>query len=825
MILNILKRENLLNKNYIKINESQISKNDKYSLCMIMNNWKSLDSSEHFALKKTMNILSEYVTNCNDSDKKYIINYFNNVVIPSIRNIKESKKDILKFSNDNNLNEYNILETCNTYISCNRVINNHKILNKKFKFDNFISEFKVNENNIDECIFELCSMIDKSSSNLEIKTNVALENIEYAFAKAGYRFENIEYFVSNYFSKKYNTNIQINEDMKTHLIDIKTKIPSIMKSTINKIYVQSPNQIINEVPNLFSWIRSFLTFSTVAINPILGILVFCTDKFIEMKLKRSETERFIKKYKSEREKVSKKYDNCKNEKIKDNYKKYLTTLDTNIKKLEDYEDNLYSEKERDDRMFDNMDDDITFENALLLNEDSTHDSIDKLIRSKRKSVSIEDYFKLDHTIVISQLDIAIKSLINLLQTSYRILSINDILVPASPNQINHFINSKENSLIKYLNADSKLNIEIGSLLPLNIKTNENMNKEISNILCDICSKLDDILGDRFYTTYEGTDDLYRIYLVYDLVIDVDYAEQFHKDTLDDIQYILTTESYLSNIYSKYNNALKTIDQNILKLESSIIDISEFSLQYSDIINPNMLEEVLNEHQINILKESDNSKYKKVAYISEGIYLLSNRKVLNKSNNKTRMDLICELKNINDIINNIESLNETSFLNTLKLTRERLSNSVKNLDSKQKTLSKQLDGTISKFGEKIDMTLSSQNRESVIKGTLIPSASRAIKIAVLTCAAWAVSPTIAVIGILGSIAMSKKLRRKEKQLILDEIDIELKLVEKKIQLAERNDDMKSLEKLLKIEKRLKREKQRIEYNLKVYYSTDFKANDD
>ena len=60
-----------------------------------------------------------------------------------------------------------------------------------------------------------------------------------------------------------------------------------------------------------------------------------------------------------------------------------------------------------------------------------------------------------------------------------------------------------------------------------------------------------------------------------------------------------------------------------------------------------------------------------------------------------------------------------------------------------------------------------------------------------------------------------LRDKERKYILDEIEIELKLVDKKIQLAERNDDTKALEQLYRIEKQLKRERTRIKYNQKSF----------
>jgi hypothetical protein len=54
--------------------------------------------------------------------------------------------------------------------------------------------------------------------------------------------------------------------------------------------------------------------------------------------------------------------------------------------------------------------------------------------------------------------------------------------------------------------------------------------------------------------------------------------------------------------------------------------------------------------------------------------------------------------------------------------------------------------------------------------------------------------------------------KERQLILDEIDIELKAVDKEISMAENEGKMKEYKQLLSYQRKLQREKQRIKYRL-------------
>ena len=57
-------------------------------------------------------------------------------------------------------------------------------------------------------------------------------------------------------------------------------------------------------------------------------------------------------------------------------------------------------------------------------------------------------------------------------------------------------------------------------------------------------------------------------------------------------------------------------------------------------------------------------------------------------------------------------------------------------------------------------------------------------------------------------------RKEKSLLLDEIDIELKVVDKELQMAENSGNMKKYRKLMTMQKKLQRERSRIRYGVKV-----------
>ena len=124
----------------------------------------------------------------------------------------------------------------------------------------------------------------------------------------------------------------------------------------------------------------------------------------------------------------------------------------------------------------------------------------------------------------------------------------------------------------------------------------------------------------------------------------------------------------------------------------------------------------------------------------------------------------------------------------------------------------------------EKALTNNNREAVIKGSLIPSASRCIKAAIVTGAAWLVSPALAVIGVIGAVGISKKLQKKERQLILDDIEIELQMCDKYLKIAEEKNDMKATRNILQTKRSLQRQKQRINYNMGIAFENVPKVKD-
>lgn len=154
------------------------------------------------------------------------------------------------------------------------------------------------------------------------------------------------------------------------------------------------------------------------------------------------------------------------------------------------------------------------------------------------------------------------------------------------------------------------------------------------------------------------------------------------------------------------------------------------------------------------------------------------------------------------------------LNNLKLYIAGLRKNVKDLDSKTRTLVRNMDATVEHLIKSMKGALISDRRESIIKGSIIPSFHKCILIAVgLAGLAWFNAP-LAVITAIGGFAASKKLTERERALMLDDIEIELELLEKEIQMADSRNQIKKMRQLMKMKKNLQREYQRIKYNIRI-----------
>lgn len=155
-----------------------------------------------------------------------------------------------------------------------------------------------------------------------------------------------------------------------------------------------------------------------------------------------------------------------------------------------------------------------------------------------------------------------------------------------------------------------------------------------------------------------------------------------------------------------------------------------------------------------------------------------------------------------------------FLNNLKLFSKGLKAKMKDMSSKEKEISRNLDMNFNRLYNGCKNALISDRREAIIKGSIIPSFSKSIKLAIGLAGITALNPVAGAATAIGGIAMSKNLTRKERLLLLDEIDTELEVLEEEISNAKSKNNTKKLRKLLQYKKDLQRQYQRIKYNVRI-----------
>lgn len=155
------------------------------------------------------------------------------------------------------------------------------------------------------------------------------------------------------------------------------------------------------------------------------------------------------------------------------------------------------------------------------------------------------------------------------------------------------------------------------------------------------------------------------------------------------------------------------------------------------------------------------------------------------------------------------------LNDLKLAMMGMKQKFQDMGQKEKELSKNLDNNVRILVKGMKDALISDRREAIIKGSVIPSFSKCIKIAIgLAGIGVLINPGAAVIAAIGGFALSKHLTEKERVLLLDDIEVELDVLEKEISLAESRNQMNKYRALMKYKKDLQRQYQRIKYNIRI-----------
>ena len=310
----------------------------------------------------------------------------------------------------------------------------------------------------------------------------------------------------------------------------------------------------------------------------------------------------------------------------------------------------------------------------------------------------------------------------------------------------------------------------------------------------------------------------------------DFSLESVKNIADDL---FVLEKAIENI-TKNKIDISTIQEKINNINNANIDaITEFSIKNPDLIHPEELSEILTEQREDTLKLVDVNKYVRSTILSENITKLNNFKydISEKCSIQSALHEMANTIITRDIIEESllytkESqtpLLELSFTNTINMAIERVKKAATDLSDKEKIMSKTVDQSLENFGRGITDVYKTENREAIIRGNVLPPASRIIKMAIITGLAFLVHPALAVISVLGHVAMAKETRAKERSIILDELDVELDMCNRYIKQAEDKNDLKAVRQCLMIKKKLEAQRNRLRYKMEVEYKDDVPAS--
>lgn len=708
-----------------------------------------------------------------------ISSIYTNNVLPYVEDIDTAKYYIETSSLDEDVKN-NILEKVKDIKTCDRVYKNYTIISKDINLNNIFA----NNRTAFDTVLEVCIAIDDLLPlDTKSKCNIALESILYGsyINCTDYNTNELEELITEYFIYRYpedRNDIQrvlecsklkqssmlevvINEyassdDVKSIIKKFKSsesKDKPVLKQLITRCYAKSPEQIIDEIPNFLAWIRLGIIASTASISILITLPLALIDCFIALHIKQKESQRMLDYFNKERAKAEKSKEKAKDKSKIDNY---LKKLDECIYKLEEYRDKQFSEKENEER------------------------------ESVKESISSQSFYFLDDFIRESSIITRLNNIRNALP-KYVSICIDEC---GSLDYLN------ESNIQEFITLEGIMEI------PLAIVSKEDAYKYKSMI--------SSLLGESYHVLGSS----YKDNILLSVIPNVNLALNIQESNIveESISYIdkkdmvevISLSEAVEDIASKNIPKLQdTILSNIDKIDDEYIGL--FIRDSKDILDTKSITNKLRDY----CKESFDIK--KITNMSKVIDIINSYELENIDLHSKLLIQSESISNLNQIF--IEGVN----LTTLKTASLNLQKKMQNLSTKEKEACRTMDINVNNMKANIEKALTTDKRENIIKGSIIPSFSRCIKFALAATGTYMISPTLAVIASIGALGVSKSLTIKERKLLVDEIDVELKVVEKQIEECDKSDANK-YRKLLTYQRKLEREKMRIEYNLKASKQT-------
>ena len=306
--------------------------------------------------------------------------------------------------------------------------------------------------------------------------------------------------------------------------------------------------------------------------------------------------------------------------------------------------------------------------------------------------------------------------------------------------------------------------------------------------------------------------------------DMNFDFKFDETAKNAIIDLKVMAEAVSTIKWDENTSEKLLEQDMVESMSGddLEYISYMTVKYPGLLNPRRVLEAV-EYRAKLYRESnDDPLYLNRTILSECKAKLEKAidAQATPEDEDTDKDVIKELNEIavfsTVVDQRLSAMNELSITSNLKLATDKLMSVASSLSDKEQIISRNIDGACRFLQRSIEKSMSMENREAVIRGDILPSVSKIIKWVCIIGGAAFIHVGLAALVILFKFSMDKKIRTKERQMVADELDVELKMVDKYIADASAAKNYKKEKELLLIKKKLQHQSDRLKWNIKLHW---------
>lgn len=873
-VFDVSKRLDILNNQLKESKDGCINPSIKNSLRLFMENICNFENANKYyiqslSLIQELNLLDPQTSN-------YILKEYTSSVLAYVEDLSTIQESVNRYNLTDEQKE-SIIEAANKYMIADRIIVNHSKISKRF---NIVSEVnKVKTKGLRYVVENCCSMIDTYTINPYAKFNLCLEEISYILNREGIEYDKKEFvkLVTEYFLLRsseltdkdirgfrlvLSENCYINED------DLE------LVSFVTKDY-----EYDNSKPSINKEIQAFLINHNKSIQLLEKTIENCMNstildirtnisKLIWLVWNIYRSDIFDYEFENDYPIYPLLFDNIfLRLQEKDVTKVDIITIMNEVKDLKlilkvsstdsyEYSMKVVKFKSNIDLFI------LNIENLSVVNYSSNNlNALQFVNNESTEAIPLSEFkiFKF-HNLVRASMNLdkflkyKAKNIYDKGKKSTRkvVKKIKDVL----------FEESTFDNIYKFIGEDSKADICVAQYY-----IDENNLAEVHEFFEIICKEFNDVL------LCENMDSIRCYYILNSNIGELRLKESTAiKLEEDDKKAIAESISDEFDVYiEQFAEAVACLesfelfDESELNLEERIFNLfneNVLSLEEFEVVAEALSFLNIDSEGFNLLSESFiNSRYNNAlleSTITESQYLREQQKVnniCNNWNNKIDVPLDIQLeafqilsaileaapkvkkpkvgpesmnKNTNqqqkdDPDTKVDESRKNPFkginLNSMKLYLEGLKKKMNQMSTKEKEISRNLDNNYRRIVKGMKDALVSDRREAIIKGSIIPSFSRCVKIAIAMAGLVGIgiltqNPLIPLLPAIAGFATSKKLTQRERILLLDEIETELQVIDKEISMAESENKIKKLRTLLKYKKDLQRQYQRIRYNIKV-----------